>query len=110
VVLRNDCTGALVNLQKGCLECESIQDQANLCTLLAWDLSCELPFLHAPGSQLVAERRDGPSRVGVSAVQGPTIQPELANAVSLVAKSFNWRTSVDLFASSANKQYPRFFS
>ena len=110
VVLRNDCTGALVNLRKGCLECDSIQDQANLCTLLARDLSCELLFLHAPGSQLVAERIDGLSRAGVCAVQGPTIQPELANAVGLVAQSFNWCISVDLFASSANKQCPRFFS
>ena len=110
VVLRNDCTGALANLRKGCIDCESIQDQANSCALLARDLRCELLFLHAPGSQLVAERVDGLSRVGVRAVQGPTIRPELANAVHLAADNFNWRISVDLFATSANKQCLRFFS
>ena len=110
VILRNDATGALSTLRKGCSKSEFMQDQAMELTTMARDLQIELLFLHAPGKTLVAERVDAASRDGVKEIRGPAVCGELKDSVFQLAGSLGWDISVDLFASNENRLVPRFFA
>ena len=110
VILRNDATGALATLRKGCSKSEFMQDQAMEIVTMARDNSIELLFLHAPGKTLIAERVDKASRAGAKEVRGPAITGYLREAVWGLAAELRWIISLDLFASKENCLVPRFFA
>ena len=110
VILRNDATGALATLRKGCSRSEFMQDQAMELVTIARDQQIELLFLHAPGSALIAEQVDAASREGVREVRGAAAVGLLKDAVWSLAASLGWTISIDLFASNENRLVPRFFA
>ena len=108
VILRNDATGALATLKKGCSKSEFMQDQAMELVTIARDFQIELLFLHAPGKTLVAEQVDAASRDGVKEIRGPAVCGELKAAVFRLAEEKGWPITIDLFATNENRLVPRF--
>ena len=110
IIMRNDATGALSTLRKGCAKSEFMQNQAMELVTLARDHQIELLFLHAPGKTLVAEKVDEASRDGAKEVRGPAVTGMLRDAVFELAAAQGWNITVDLFASVSNSLVPRFFA
>ena len=78
--------------------------------LLQRDARCHSLFLHAPGSQLVAEGINNLSRTTAADVVGPVSSPLVRSHADLLAWSLGWELTVDAFASESNSLLPRFFA
>jgi hypothetical protein len=110
VIMRNDCVTALSALRKGCSSSTFLQQCAMRFALLQRDAWCHSLFLHAPGSQLVAEGPDDLSRTTAPDVAGPVSSPLVRSHADLLAQSLGWELTVDAFASESNSRLPRFFA
>jgi hypothetical protein len=110
VMMRNDCVTALAALRKSCSSSTFLQQCAMRFALLQRDARCHSLFLHAPGSQLVAEGINDLSRTSAAAVAGPVSSPLVRSHADLLARSLGWELTVDAFASESNSLLPRFFA
>jgi hypothetical protein len=110
VLLRNDCTGALTALSKGSFKSPVLQAQALRVQELCSDMCINPLFLHAPGRVMIEEGVDAASRDLAERIRGPACSPALSRIIQSAAAALGWTLSLDVFASSANAQTPRFFS
>ncbi len=110
VLMRNDCVTALSALRKGCSSSTFLQQCSMRFALLQRDARCHSLFLHAPGSQLVAEGVDDLSRTTATDVAGPVSSPLIRSHADALARSLGWDLTVDAFASEANSLLLWFFA
>ena len=68
ILFRNDCTGALIALEKGSFASQFLQRQALLLACFCLDHGLLPLFLHTPGIQLIMEGIDNLSRAGVESL------------------------------------------
>ena len=115
ILARNDAASALTALRKGSPS-PVLQEYAMRLSKFHAAEDINPVFLHVPGTTLVAEGVDGLSRKGFSGVpgalevSGPACGPRLLAVIQKLAADFDWRVSIDLFASAGNTVTSRFFA
>ena len=113
ILARNDAASALAALRKGSPS-PVLQEYAMRLSKFHAAEDINPVFLHVPGTTLVAEGVDGLSRKGFSGVpgalevSGPACGPRLLAIIHKLAADFDWRVSIDLFASAGNTVAARF--
>jgi hypothetical protein len=110
VLLRGDCSGALISLLQGSFGSEPLQADAEAVQRLCSQLHIELICLHVPGTRMISEGVDGRSREDASIRMAASCTETMRTMVHEMATRLQWTISIDRFATEASTLVPRFNS
>ena len=118
VLMRNDASAAIAAFRKGSFRSPQLQAAAMAINDARAKLDVVTPLLHVPGLALIQEGIDGASRDGsafgaganVASIQGPAVSDSLWHHIQALADQFQWKLTIDLFASACNHRTDRYVS